>query len=425
MNKREYPHLDEVLYELQLENGLQIRVVPKRGFAKTYAFLATNYGSIDTSYAYQGQTMTSPAGVAHYLEHKMFDLEEGNAMQLFAKTGASPNAFTSYSMTAYYFVCTDQWQENLKHLLHFVYTPYFTQESVDKERGIIAQEIRMYEDNADSCGFEQLARAMYAHHPLRVPIAGSVESIQDITAQTLYDCYEAFYSPANMILCVVGDVDPLEIRRIAQENTPAESRGKPLRCYGPEEPLTPVRPLVEREMEISMPSFTIGFKAAAPKPGFDSFKAEFVGELAAEMLAGESSELYTRLYNEGLIDADFSIGYESLPGAAFLNAEGDSKAPQSVLQALLEEARRLQREGLDADTFQRLKKSALGRRMRDLDSFESIGYRICAYYFENCDYLSFPGIYEAVTLEDLARFLAEVVRPERAAMSVISPKTKE
>ena len=425
MNKREYPHLDEVLYELQLENGLQIRVVPKRGFAKTYAFLATNYGSIDTSYAYQGQTMTSPAGVAHYLEHKMFDLEEGNAMQLFAKTGASPNAFTSYSMTAYYFVCTDQWQENLKHLLHFVYTPYFTQESVEKERGIIAQEIRMYEDNADSCGFEQLARAMYAHHPLRVPIAGSVESIQDITAQTLYDCYEAFYSPANMILCVVGDVDPLEIRRIAQENTPAESRGKPLRCYGPEEPLTPVRPLVEREMEISMPSFTIGFKAAAPKPGFDSFKAEFVGELAAEMLAGESSELYTRLYNEGLIDADFSIGYESLPGAAFLNAEGDSKAPQSVLQALLEEARRLQREGLDADTFQRLKKSALGRRMRDLDSFESIGYRICAYYFENCDYLSFPGIYEAVTLEDIARFLAEVVRPERAAMSVISPKTKE
>ena len=425
MNKREYPHLDEVLYELQLENGLQIRVVPKRGFAKTYAFLATNYGSIDTSYAYQGQTMTSPAGVAHYLEHKMFDLEEGNAMQLFAKTGASPNAFTSYSMTAYYFVCTDQWQENLKHLLHFVYTPYFTQESVEKERGIIAQEIRMYEDNADSCGFEQLARAMYAHHPLRVPIAGSVESIQDITAQTLYDCYEAFYSPANMILCVVGDVDPLEIRRIAQENTPAESRGKPLRCYGPEEPLTPVRPLVEREMEISMPSFTIGFKAAAPKPGFDSFKAEIVGELAAEMLAGESSELYTRLYNEGLIDADFSIGYESLPGAAFLNAEGDSKAPQSVLQALLEEARRLQREGLDADTFQRLKKSALGRRMRDLDSFESIGYRICAYYFENCDYLSFPGIYEAVTLEDIARFLAEVVRPERAAMSVISPKTKE
>ena len=425
MNKHEYPHLDETLFETQLENGLQVRVIPKKGFAKTYAFLATNYGSIDTAYRYNGQDMTSPAGVAHYLEHKMFDLPDCNAMQLFAKTGASPNAFTSYSMTAYYFVCTDSVEENLKNLLHFVYTPYFTEESVEKERGIIAQEIRMYEDSADSRGFELLAEAMYDHHPLRIPIAGSVESIQDITAQTLYDCHKAFYDPANMILCVVGDVDPAGVIAIARDNSPAGSQGAPERNYGAEEALTPVKPLIEARMEVSMPTFTVGFKSRVPKKGFDSFKAEIIGELAAEMLAGESSALYSRLYDLGLIDADFTIGYESLPGAAFLSADGDSADPQAVLDALLEEARRLDAEGLDEAQFQRLKKSALGRRMRDLDSFESICYRVCAYFFENCDYLSFPGVYESVKLEDVADFLRQTVTPERAAMSVIYPKTKE
>ena len=425
MNKREYPHLGETVFERQLPNGLQVWVIPKRGFAKTYAFLATNYGSIDTAYRYQGQDMTSPAGVAHYLEHKMFDLPEGNAMQMFAKTGASPNAFTSYNMTAYYFVATDEVEENLKNLLHFVYTPYFTDESVEKERGIIAQEIRMYEDSADSRGFELLAEAMYENHPLRIPIAGSVESIQNITAQTLYDCHKAFYDPANMILCVVGDVDPVQIMTLAENNTPESSQGAPERNYGAQEALTPVKPRIEAQMEVSMPTFTLGFKSRVPKKGFDSFKEEIIGELAAEMLAGESSELYSRLYDGGLIDADFSIGYESLPGAAFLSADGDSRDPEAVLQALLDEAKRLVSEGLDETLFQRLKKSAIGRRMRDLDSFESICYRICAYYFENCDYLSFPGIYQSVTLSDVAAFLAETVTAQRAAMSVIYPNTKE
>ena len=425
MNKREYSQLDETLFETQLPNGLHVRVMPKRGFAKTYAFLATNYGSIDMAYRFEGKRFVSPAGVAHYLEHKMFDLPDGNAMQLFAKTGASPNAFTSYSMTAYYFVCTDEVEENLKNLLQFVYTPYFTEESVEKERGIIAQEIRMYEDSADSRGFELLAEAMYEHHPLRIPIAGSVESIQEITAQTLYDCHKAFYDPANMILCVVGDVDPAQVMRLAREHSPAGSQGAPERDYGPEEALTPVKPLIETNMEVSMPSFTIGFKARVPGKGFHSFKDEIIGELAAEILAGESSALYSKLYDAGLVDADFSIGYESLPGAAFLSADGDSKDPQAVLQALLDEAQRLVAEGLDETGFQRLKKSALGRRMRDLDSFESICYRICAYFFEGCDYLSFPGVYASVSLQDVADFLRETVCAERAAMSVIYPKEKE
>ena len=423
--KREYPLLGETLYEECLPNGMTVRVVPKQGFARTYAFVAVHYGSIDTTFRYQGKQIQTPAGVAHYLEHKMFDMEQENAMQQFAKTGASPNAFTSYSMTAYHFDCTDRFEENLHILLSMVCTPYFTPQSVEKERGIIAQEIRMYEDSAESSCFEQLAQAMYANHPVREPIAGTVESIGHITPQMLYDCHQAFYDPSNMILCVVGDVDPHRVFELTAQWTPEKSVGHPERDYGPEETLFPVCPRMEKQMELALPTFQIGLKARVPKWGYEAFRAEMIGELAAEMLAGESSPLYARLYDSGLIDAGFSIGYDSLPGVAFLSADGDSRDPDAVLQALLEESERLAQEGLDPQMFARLKKSALGRRLRELDSFESICYRMCAYFFEGCDYFSFPGVYESVTLEDVAEFLRETVRPERAALSVVYPKGEE
>lgn len=280
----------------------------------------------------------------------------------------------------------------------------------------------MYEDSAGSACFEQLTQAMYAHHPLRVPIAGTVESIQAITPALLYRCHRAFYDPANLILCVVGDVVPQQICQIAAQETPQHSQGAPRKLYGAPEALQVVQNRLQRQMEIAMPTFSIGFKARPAARGFAAFRAEVIGELAAEMLAGEGSVLFGKLYDQGLIDADFSIGYESLAGAAFLNADGDSKDPEAVRQALLEEAQRLQRQGLDRQEFERLKKSAIGRRLRDLDSFESICYRMCAYYFEGCDYFSFPGIYATVELEDVAAFLADTLQPERAALSVIVPK---
>lgn len=425
MNKTEYPLLGEAVYAHTLPCGLEIRVIPKQGFAKTYAFLAANYGSVDMTFRDGDELVQAPAGVAHYLEHKMFDLPEGNAMQQFAATGASPNAFTSYAMTAYYFDCTDRFEENLRLLLHFVTTPYFTQESVEKERSIIAQEIRMYEDSAGSACFEQLAQAMYAHHPLRVPIAGTVESIQAITPELLYRCHASFYDPANLMLCVVGDVSPQRICDLAAALMPQHTRPVPQKDYGAPEALTPVHSKLSRRMEIAMPAFSAGFKARPTARGIDAFRAEIAGELAAEMLAGEGSALYGKLYDAGLIDADFSTGYESLRGAAFLNADGDSRDPDAVRQALLDEADRLLRQGLDQAEFDRLKKSALGRRLRDLDSFESICYRTCAYHFEGCDYFSFPGIYASIQLQDVADFLRDTVQPERAALSVILPKETE
>ena len=228
-----YPQLGEMVYEQTLSNGLLSRVVRKPGFAKTYAFLAVNYGSMDTRFSLNGQAFSSPQGVAHYLEHKMFDMPDGNVMQLFSQYGGSPNAFTSYDITAYYVECTEHFKENFQLLLNYVSTPYFTQESVEKERGIIAQEIRMYEDSADSHVYEKLFEIMFDHHPIRNNIAGTVESIGEISAQTLYDCYNAFYVPKNMMLCVVGDVDPEKVCQIAESvlGTEQKSAGRKIRNW--------------------------------------------------------------------------------------------------------------------------------------------------------------------------------------------------
>lgn len=422
MNKREFSKLSEYRYETRLPNGLEIRVVPRPEFARTYAFFATNYGSIDTKFRLDGKDMVTPDGVAHYLEHKMFDMPEGNALQMFSKIGGSPNAFTGYAMTAYYVECTERWQENLELLIRLVSTPYFTEESVEKERGIIAQEIRMYEDSADSRMYENLFTALYDHHPIRVPIAGTVESIGKITAQTLFDCHKAFYDPSNMMLAVVGPVDPEQVAEIAERLLPKKPGGVSSRDYGPPEQLTGHRNRVEVRMEVGMPGFTVGFKCAPPDQGL--LRRELVGDLAAELLVGESTALYTKLYEEGSINSDFSAGYEGVKDIGLLTAGGDSRDPDRVVEAILKEARRIGEQGADPALFERLKKSAFGRRMRELDSFENICYRMCQSYFAGEEYFDFPALYQSITREEAEELIRETVVPERSAVSLVYPKEK-
>ncbi|MBQ6799113.1 MAG: insulinase family protein [Oscillospiraceae bacterium] len=425
MNCKDVARLGERVYEAELPNGLSIRVVPKPGFSRKYALIAADYGSADTKFTLNGKTVTTPDGVAHYLEHKMFDTPKGDAMEQFAAMGASPNAFTSYDMTAYYFSCTEHFEENLRTLLEMVAVPCFTEESVEKERDIIGQEILMYEDSADSKLFEELFTAMFRHHPIRVPIAGTVQSIAQITAETLNTCFDAFYAPSNMMLCVVGDVDPAQVVRIAEELLPKDRKERPVPDYGPAE--TGECPCHEslRRMEVSMPSFALGFRCELPEDGWESLKWEIAADLGAELLAGESSALYQRLYEENLIDSDFSGGFECVRGVGLVSFTGDSAEPEAVRDALLEECERLLREGLDEDAFRRLKKSAVGRRIRDLDSFESICYRICANFFDGVDYFRFPEAYAEVTLEDVRLFLEKTVCPERMVLSVIEPKERD
>lgn len=418
-----YPHLGENVYEEKLSNGLLTRVVTKPGFSKTYAFLAVDYGSMDSSFRLGEKSICSPQGVAHYLEHKMFDMPDCNVMQLFSQYGGNPNAFTSYDITAYYVECSDHFEDNLDLLLRYVTTPYFTAESVEKERGIIAQEIRMYEDSADACVFENLFSAMYANHPIRNNIAGTVESIAQITDQTLYDCYQAFYRADNMMLCVVGDVNPETVFDMAERLVPAPGEQFATeRDYGAAESMVPSQKRIERSMEVSMPMFALGFKTEPAAYGVQSMEQSIIGDLASEILMGESSALYTRLYEDGLIDSGFSCGYEGLKGAGMLSASGDSRDPEAVYRAIIEEAVRIGKEGVDKQLFQRLKRSALGRRIRDLDGFESICYRTCAYHFEGVDYFSFPEVFRSVSAEQVAEFLKRTVCEERGAISLIWPK---
>ena len=422
MNVKKFPELGEQYFEQRLDNRLLVRVIPRAGFARKLAFLAADFGSIDMRFTLDGRAVQVPAGTAHYLEHKMFDLPDGSAMEEFAKYGGSNNAFTNYTMTAYYVECTDCFEDNLRTLLKMVTTPYFTAQSVEKERGIIAQEIRMYDDSADSAVFEALFAAMYREHPARVPIAGSVESIADITAETLYDCHRAFYHPGNMILCVMGDVQPEEVVRLAAAYTPAESGRAAARDYGAPETMQIPQPRTEKRMEVSMPTFAIGFKCRPADTPERAAVQELTGELAAEILVGESSALYQRLYEQSIIDADFSADYEYMRGMCLLEASGDSDEPERVLDELLREAARIAREGVDEVQLRRLKKSMLGRRARALDSFESTCYRMSAYYFEGIEYLDYPALFRRVGAEDVQRFLRENIIPERAAISIINPK---
>ena len=422
MNYVAFPRIGEGYFEARLPNGMLIRVVPKRGFAQKYAFVGVDFGSIDTAFTLDGRRCRVPDGIAHYLEHKMFDLPDGNAMDGFARTGANCNAFTSYSMTAYYFSCTESFEENLSLLLRMVTTPWFTAESVEKERGIIAQEIRMYEDSPETQVSENLFAALYAEHPVRKPIAGTVESIGTITPELLYDCFRAFYRPSNMLLCVVGDVDAEKVAELAAAVTGGEMQMPPQRDYGKKETMTPAQASISRAMEVSMPTFAIGFKCEPAETGLEAMRREIIGDLAAEILVGESSALYQRLYEDGLIDAGFSAGYESVKDACQLSASGASDAPEQVLEAILQEADRIRREGFEEKLFRRLKKSSLGRRTRDLDSFESICYRICAYHFDNADYFRFPEAYASVTQADVRDFLSRTACRERAVLSVVQPK---
>lgn len=426
MRKTDYPLVEEELYTAILPNGLPVYVVRKPGFAEKYAYLAVNYGSMDMTFDLNGRKMTTPAGVAHYLEHKMFDLPDLDVMQVYSGLGASPNAFTTYDMTAYYFRCTERFDRCLELLLRFVSTPYFTEESVERERGIIAQEIRMGEDSPDARVYEELLRAMYRTHPVRVPIAGDLESIQSITPELLYDCHRAFYHPGNMVLSVVGDVDPEWVAEIAARALPDTGPPPELRRdLGPREDLICPRSKTVLEMDVAMPTFQLGFKCPDPGVGPGSLRAQYLGDLAAEALMGESSPLYLRLYEKGLIDGSFGVGYEMFPGTAVFSCGGDSEAPEAVGEAVLEEWQSLSREGLDEGLFRRLKKSELGRRIRDLDGFDSLCYRICAGHFAGAAYLDFPAAYNAVTREEVEAFLRQTVVPEHMSLSVVLPRDRK
>ena len=418
---KEYPRLGEKVFRQRLKNGLEVIVVSKPRHAKQYAFFATRYGGMDLRFQVNGVWQDTPAGIAHYLEHKMFDTEEGNALQELAKNGASENAFTSCSMTAYYLTCTEKFYENLRILLSFVSVPYFTQESVEKEQGIIAQEIRMVEDDPDWRVYANLMECLYQESPVRFPVAGTVESIRQITPQTLYDCHRAFYTPSNMVLVCVGDVDPERVAAEAEAILPGEAGEAVARDYGGQEGRTPAQRERWETMEVSMPMFLAGFKCRPQEMGELRLRQAITGAMACDALFGESSPLYTRLYEEGAINGSLGGNLDQVPGAAYLFVGGDAKDPAYVTGEIVRQAERLAREGIGEAFYQQIRRSAYGSMIRGLNSFEGIAIGMTNGRFGGYDYYRFPEVFDAITKADVEAFLRENVTGDCAALSAIRP----
>jgi len=422
----DYPSIGESIHTATLANGLTISVIPKPGYTSSFALFATNYGGADRNFKLDGELISTPAGVAHFLEHKMFDMPEGdNALSVLAANGSQPNAFTSSAMTAYYFESTNSFYENLEILLKFVSTAYFTPESVQKEQGIIAQEIRMIEDNPDYVVYDELLRSLYAYNPMRDTVAGTVESIAQITDKTLYDCHKVFYSPSNMTLCVVGDVDPLRVETIAKEMITSGKTEKPERDYGEAEGVLPVRTRFSRCMEVSAPQFIIGAKEIPEKDGAAQLRQKMIGGLALHAMFSQSSPFYTRLYAQGLLSTDFSADMDYAAGTLSIMLGGESRDPEKVFQQVCLETEKVKNEGFDPYLWARAKKSAYGSKIRSLSSFAGLCISMAESNFAGYNPLDSFEVLDAVTAQQAQDFIAKALAPERLAMSVINPSGRE
>lgn len=411
----------DVYYTATHKTGLRIFVYPKEGYASTYAIFGTAYGSVDTTFrrSDEKELHTVPEGIAHFLEHKLFESEDGDAFSRYAKTGANANAYTSFDKTCYLFSCTENFQASLEILLDFVQSPYFTAQTVQKEQGIIGQEIRMYDDDPEWRVMFNLLGALYHNNPVKIDIAGTVESISQITDKLLYQCYRTFYSLNNMVLCVVGKVDPQEVFDLADRMLKPGEDFKVIKSF-PEEPRSVVKTYVEQQFPISVPMFQLGFKEEAPA-GRRSAKELADTQILLELLASESSPLYRRLLDAGLINSTFGYEYFELPGCASVLFGGESIDPQKVAEEIKKEVASLRKNGIAQEDFERARRAVYGRAIASLGSVESVCNNLveCAFSGRSIE----DAIHAAAqtTKEDVQDRLVQQLWPEYAALSVVLP----
>ncbi|NCB50511.1 MAG: insulinase family protein [Clostridia bacterium] len=422
MNNRFFENIRESLYTETLENGLTIHIMPQPGFMRSFAMFATNYGGAMRRFELEGKIMDTPAGVAHFLEHKMFDLPDGtNALSLLSANGASPNAWTSNGMTAYHFSSTQGFEQNLRTLLTFVSTPYFTPESVAKEQGIIGQEIRMTEDSPGFSVYVNLMRSLYEHNPIRDSVIGTVESISHISDRTLYDCHKAFYAPSNMVLCIAGGSDPDSTVSIARDILPKDAAPVPKPDFGPEEGPLPKSARIERAMEVSAPQFLLGSKLKPAENGEALLRQKLTGALALRCLMGRSSAFYTGLYAEGLLKNDFASEMDYAAGTAAVIAGGESADPEKVLSRLSAAVVKISENGIDNAVFDRAKRAAYGAKLRELESFEELCFSAAQGHFGGYCPLDAFSMLPDIGADDCAAFITENLPPEHLALSVVTP----
>lgn len=407
MKKIEFENIQETLYNEKLTNGLDVYILPKRGFSKTFVTFTTKYGSIDRTFIPRGQkeSITVPDGIAHFLEHKMFEKEDGDVFQKFSVQGASANAFTSFTRTAYLFSATEKLYENTETLLDFVQEPYFTEQTVDKEKGIIAQEITMYDDLPDWRLYFGAIENLFHEHPVKIDIAGTVESIQDITAEHLYECYETFYHPSNMVLFVVGAVNPEEMMAFIKKNQDGKTFNEPaeiIREFS-DEPATATISERSVTMDVSKPKVSFGMKCTKTDiAGEEMLMQELAAGLVLDILFSRSSAFYTKAYGDGLIDESFSYDFTIENGFGFAMIVSDTENPKGFEAAIRENIREAATSWqiTEAD-LDRMRKKKIGQFMRSLNSPEFIANQFTRYTFNEMNLFDVIPVLEKMTLTDL------------------------
>ncbi len=401
--------------------GLDIFIWKMEGYSTTHALFGTKYGSINTKFRTNNEPdfITVPNGIAHYLEHKLFENEDCDVFSLYAKTGASANAYTSFDKTCYLFSCTDNVYDSLEILLSFVQDPYFTEETVRKEQGIIGQEIRMYDDNAGWRVFFNMLQGMYHEHPVKIDIAGTVESIAQINADLLYKCYYAFYNLNNMVLSIAGNVDEDKVLELCDKLLKNNDNPGLETAFEPE-PDTVCQQEVVQKLEIAIPMFNIGFKAK-PESGREAVRAEIETNFVLSLLADESSVFYKKLYDEGIINSSFSSEVFRGDGYFCSIFGGESRDPRLVKDKLIEEIQRCKKEGLDKERFDIIKKSYYGALIRDLNDAEAIATTMINAGMEKISAFDVIETVANVTFEDVSKRLEKQFNTENVTISIIEP----
>ncbi|MBY0144450.1 EF-P 5-aminopentanol modification-associated protein YfmH [Neobacillus niacini] len=428
MEKINFDQLQEELYHEKLSNGLNVYILPKKGFNKTFATFTTKYGSIDNNFVPFGKEdyVKVPDGIAHFLEHKLFEKEDGDVFQQFSRQGASANAFTSFTRTAYLFSSTSDVEKNLETLVDFVQDPYFSEKTVEKEKGIIGQEITMYDDNPDWRLYFGLIQNLYQNHPVKIDIAGTIESISHITKDLLYECYNTFYHPSNMLLFIVGPVDPAKFMDQVRDNQEKKDYKEmpEIQRKFEDEPIQTAEQKQVLEMNVQTSKCLIGMKALhVDQSGAELLKNELTMNVLLDLLFGKSSKNYNQLYNEGLIDETFSYDYTQEQGFGFAMVGGDTENPDKLadqLKNMLFDAKKgttFTEEQLD-----RAKKKKIGGFLRAVNSPEYIANQFTRYAFNDMNLFDVVPTLEKITMEDLKSMASEVISEERFSVCQVIPK---
>ena len=412
----------EKLYIDKLENGLTVMIIPKKGIRKKYAIWGTHYGSNNSKFMASGEKEITivPDGVAHFLEHKMFEQEGGtNSLDVLSALGVNANAYTTNDHTAYLFESTENFESAFDELANYIQHPYFTDENVEKEKGIIGQEIMMYDDEPNWVVYINAVKAMYSKNPVRLDIAGTIESISKIDKDILYKCYNTFYNPSNMVLVLCGDFEPEKtIEYVKQKQVNKEKVGKIDRIYE-EEPEEINQKEIIKKMEVSIPSFIIGYKDKVVTN--DIVKRHIAVEIILNLIIGKSSNLYKELYNSGLMLQEAELAYEFTDNYAYVMIGGQSKKPKEVQEYLNKEIENMKKSRLNEEDFKRIKRMIYGDYVKEFNEVGDISRMFLADYFKGINSFDYIEEIEKIDIEYVMSVFKEVFNEDKQVISIVEP----